>query len=312
MHHRAVHAVEHLVVDRLAHQHRADRHVAAGQRLGEQHHVGLDVPVLAGEEFSGAADAGLDLVDDEQRAVAAAERFGALEIVVVGQDHALALDRLDHERRHLAVRQRAVERGEIVERHADAIRQQRLEAAAEGVIAVQRKRPIGQAMERMAAIGDAGAARRGARELDRGLDRLGAGIGEEHLVEMRHQIEQPVGQDAGERRDVHLHEVGQVGVERALQRGADRRVVAAEREHAEAAQQVEILPVRAVVEILSASLAKTDIISDGLENTDHLLVEALLVQAEAVGFVGLEQRGNVGAKTGIKTRMHTFFAPGAT
>ena len=85
-------------------------------------------------------------------------------------------------------------------------------------------------------------------------------------------------------------------------------MVAAEREYAEAAQQVEILPVRAVVEILSASLAKTDVISDGLENADHLLVEAVLVQAEAVGFMGLEQRSYVGAKT----RMHTFSAPGAT
>src|ERR1043166_8831696 len=160
----------------------------------------------------------------------------------------------------------------------------------------------------MAAIGDAGAAGRGARELDGGLDRLRARIGEEDLVEMRHQVEQPVGQDAGERRDVHLHEIRQVGVERALQRSADFRMVAAECEYPEAAQEVEILPVRAVVEILPASLAKTDIISDGLENTDHLLVEASLMQAEAVGFVGLEQRSHVGAKT----RMHTFVAPNAT
>ena len=90
------------------------------------------------------------------------------------------------------------------------------------------KRAIGQAVKGVIAIDDAGPAGRGARELDRGLDRLGAGIGEKHLVEMRHEREQPLGQQAGERRDVHLHQIGQIGVEHALQRRADRRMVAAE------------------------------------------------------------------------------------
>ena len=57
-------------------QHRADRHVAARQRLGEQHHVGLDAPMLDREELAGAADAGLDFVGDEQRAVFAAKLRG--------------------------------------------------------------------------------------------------------------------------------------------------------------------------------------------------------------------------------------------
>ena len=151
-------------------------------------------------------------------------------------------------------------------------------------------------MEGMAAIGDAAAPGGGAGELDRRLDCLGAGIGEEHLVEMRHQREQPLGQDAGERRDVHLHEIRQVGVEHALQRGANRRVVAADREHAEPAQQVEISVVVAIVEVLAASLAKAYVISDRLENADHLLVEAALVQAEALGFMALEQRSDVGIR----------------
>ena len=64
-------------------------------------------------------------------------------------------------------------------------------------------------MERVAAIHDIGAAGRGAGELDRGLDRFGAGIGEEHLVEMGHEREQPLGEHAGERRNIHLHQIGQ-------------------------------------------------------------------------------------------------------
>ena len=77
MHDRAIHLVEDLVEDALARQQRADRNVAARQRLRQQHHVGLDIPVLDREEFSGAADAGLDFVGDEQRAVFAAQRGGA-------------------------------------------------------------------------------------------------------------------------------------------------------------------------------------------------------------------------------------------
>ena len=62
----------------LPRQHRADRHMAARQRLGQQHHVRLDVPVLDREEAPGAAEAGLDFVGDEQRAVSPAELGGAL------------------------------------------------------------------------------------------------------------------------------------------------------------------------------------------------------------------------------------------
>ena len=83
---------------------RADRHMAAGQRLGEQHHVGLDVPVLDREEVAGAADAGLDLVGDEQRAVFLAERGRARQKLVGRQVDALALDRLDDEGRDLRAR----------------------------------------------------------------------------------------------------------------------------------------------------------------------------------------------------------------
>jgi hypothetical protein len=67
------------------------------------------------EELAGAADAGLDFVGDEQRAVFAAERERARQELVGRQVDALALDRLDDESRDLLRRQRALERCEIVE-----------------------------------------------------------------------------------------------------------------------------------------------------------------------------------------------------
>ena len=236
VHDGAIHAVEHLVEDAFARQHRADRHVAAGQRLRQQHHVGLDIPVLDREESSGAADPGLDLVGDEQRAVLPAERGGARQKFVGRHVDALALDRLDDEGGDLARRQRLLERCEVVERDCGASRQQRLETAAEIRVVRQRQRAVGQAVKGVVAVDDARASGRAARELDRGLDRFGAGIGEKHLVQIWHMLQQTLGQYAGERRDVELHEIGQVGVEHALQRLAQRRMVAANRKNAKTAQ----------------------------------------------------------------------------
>ncbi len=88
----------------------------------------------------------------------------------------------------------------------------------------------------MSAIHDARPAGGAARELDRGLDTLRAGVGEEHLVQIGHVLEQAFGQHAGQRGDVKLHEIRQVGVEHALQGMAQHRMVAANRKNAESTE----------------------------------------------------------------------------
>ena len=60
---------EHVVVR----EHRRHRIEAAGQRLAEQRHVGLDALVLLGEQLAGAAEPGLDLVEDQHDVVGGAE-----------------------------------------------------------------------------------------------------------------------------------------------------------------------------------------------------------------------------------------------
>src|SRR5947199_9226975 len=73
----------------------AQRHHAAAERLRQAEDVRLDAVVLDREELPGPAEAGLDLVRDEERAALRAEPPNAGDVVVGREDHAaLALDRL--------------------------------------------------------------------------------------------------------------------------------------------------------------------------------------------------------------------------
>ena len=73
----------------------AERH-AGRDAFGDADDVGLDAGVLDGPPLSGSADAGLDLVGDEQDAVPVADAADLLE-EVVGRDDvaAFALDGLE-------------------------------------------------------------------------------------------------------------------------------------------------------------------------------------------------------------------------
>ena len=146
-------------------------------------------------------------------------------------------------------------------------------------------------------VEDARPAGGAARKLDRGLDAFGAGVREERLVEIRHVGEQPLGEDARERRDVHLHEVRKIAVQHAFQRVTQHRMVAADREHTEAGQQVEIALVLAVVEVLALAALEADVETDGLEHPDELLVQVAGMQRPALGFAFLDHPRQVQLST---------------
>ncbi len=67
---------QHVVVGK----HRRDRIEAAGQRLAEQRHISLDAFVLLGKQLAGAAEPGLDLVEDQHHVMRGAEFAHAREI----------------------------------------------------------------------------------------------------------------------------------------------------------------------------------------------------------------------------------------
>ena len=136
---------------------------------------------------------------------------------------------------------------EIVERDFDTPGQQRAEAVAEDLVADQRQRAVGQAVESVAAINDAVATCCRTGKLDGGLDRFGPRIGKEHLFEMGHVAQQALGQDTGKGRHIHLDEVWKVAGEDFPQSVVHDRMVASESEYTPPAQQVEVLKALAIV-----------------------------------------------------------------
>ena len=173
--------------------------------------------------------------------VAAARGLGRREVAVGRQVDALALNRLDDERRDVAGRELLLQGLEVAERDALAARQQRPEAVAELIVAVERQCAERQAVEAMLGEQDPRAAGRRACQLDRRFDRLGAAVGEHHSVDARRrELDQPLRQQPGQQRDAHLRQVGCRGVEYVGERRDDPRVRAPDREYAVAAQQVQI------------------------------------------------------------------------
>src|SRR4051794_2731094 len=103
-------------------------------------------------------------------------------------------------------------------------------------IASQRQRAIGQSVEGVIAVDDAGTASRTAGEFDRSFDTFGAGIRKKDFIEIRHMSEQPLREHARQRRNVELHEVRQLAVQHALQGVAKYRMVPPNRKNAKTAE----------------------------------------------------------------------------
>src|SRR6202011_4756228 len=107
---------------------------------------------LQREEAPGAPDAGLDLITDEQRLRAAAQRLGAEQVARGGKGDALALHPLHHECGDIAARELALQGVVVPEWDAIAARQQWTEAFPELRVSVQRQRAQRQPVEGMLGV----------------------------------------------------------------------------------------------------------------------------------------------------------------
>jgi len=161
-----------------------------GNALGDRHQVGTQVEVLACKKLARAPDAGLDLVDDEERAVLVAERLGAgEELLGAGIDPAFALNDLDDHGGSPTVLPGILHRCghalELVVGNKAHIGDERLERLAVLLAPRRRQRPHA-APVKPAHRGDSpGAARGEAGELERGLNGLGPRVAQESAVQPR-------------------------------------------------------------------------------------------------------------------------------
>ena len=214
--------------------------------------------------------------------------------------HALALDRLDDQRGDVTLSEFGCERVQVAERDR-GVRQQRVEAAAELGRAVDRQRPGGEPVERVVAVQDASAPGRVPGELQRGLHRLGAAVAEEHPVQAGRLGEEFLREQPGQRAAVELGPVGQLGVQRLVQRLADHRVVAARREHAEAGQEIGVLVAVGVVQVRALGPLVDLVEADRVQHLRLLRVQVPAVELVSVVAMGGEQC--------LEVEVHGLFSP---
>ena len=182
------------VPDRARERDRAHRQ-AAGDGLREAQEIGRDTVLLEREHRPGAAEAGLHLVEDQERTALTAQTRRLGDELARGRTHtALALHELDDERRGLA-RDRGVERLRLVEWD---VRGAREEAVAAERLAILRPPGRGERAHRLPVEAthrrdDPRPLRRHSRELQRALDRFRAAVAEEVAVELgRKDLREPV------------------------------------------------------------------------------------------------------------------------
>ncbi len=221
---------------------RADRDAAA-QTLGQGDDVRDHSPgegLLVGEPGAGATDAGLHLVEPQQRAVPGGDLAGCREVAVRWDDDpGLALDGFEDDG-GTGVVDGGGERLDVAVGDEGDVTRQRLEGLAVGRLRRQGQRAHGATVEGALGRdqpGPAGAA----GELQGRLVGLGAGVAEEDppvcpLEESQEPLGEPHLRLGGE-------EVGDVPERRQLGRDGldDRRVRVAERVDRDAAEQVDVL-----------------------------------------------------------------------
>ncbi|CAB4852028.1 unannotated protein [freshwater metagenome] len=218
---------------------------AVAHRLGHRDHIRHHAGVLEPEPLAGAAVAGLHLVHDQQQSALVAQSAHIAQVLHVGGHHTtLTLHRFEQHRTHRRV-DRALQRGDVVERRIPEPIRHRLERFVLG--GLTRGCECGQRTSVEAAVGADHSVTATAAELAGQLQRclvgLGTAVAEEHLAVMPSRLQ---------KERVHLHRgfqrcrVGEqvADVQQLVRLTTDRlghhRVRMTKRRDREATQEVEI------------------------------------------------------------------------
>ena len=142
--------------------------------------------MLEPKHFARATESSLDFIGNQERSIFSTKLLRANEEISLRSLTAFPLNGLDHERRHIARTKLAVQFIDVVERHArvEALHQ-RSEAFGKAFATHQRQRTNRQAVKRAGQRYNAFSFGCGAGEFERAFHCFGAGIAEEHRVQMR-------------------------------------------------------------------------------------------------------------------------------
>ncbi|GAA3855750.1 hypothetical protein GCM10022626_29580 [[Pseudomonas] carboxydohydrogena] len=105
--------------------------------------------------------------------------------------------------------------------------------------------------------------------------------------------DQALGQNTGERGNVELDEIGEFAVEHAFQGIANHGMVTAECEHPETAQEIEVPRIVTIEEVLPLPALEPDIVANGFENPDELLVQIPRMERATLKLAIGDYLGNV-------------------
>ena len=235
--------------------------------------------MLEGEELAGAPEPGLHLVDGKERAVALAELLRAFQIARWREVHSLSLHWLDEKERDVLGAERNLECVEVAERDPREPRKERAEALDEMAITARRERAEREPVERLLGRDDPRPSGRGASELERRFDCLGARAREQDSRQSRGcALKQLLCKEPRQQRDAELHRSGSVELERLDERRPDPRIVPPGVEHPEAPEHVEeAVPIR-VVEVLPFGSRPHAIEADRLQHPHELWVDPARVE----------------------------------
>ena len=216
----------------------ADRQPAA-EALRHGHHVGRDAELLVRPERAGAAVAALDLVEDQEGAVLVAGLArGVQQLGLERVDPRLALDRLEQDGGG-ALAHGGAQGVDVVARHHPEAGHERRERRLLRLLRRGRQRAHRAPVEAALHHHELAARAALAGELERALDRLGAGVAQEHAAAER-EVGEPLGEahaGLGVEEVAHVHQPPGLVAHRLHH----ARVAVAELRHRDAREEVEVL-----------------------------------------------------------------------
>ena len=303
-----VEAREDALINRAAHDDGGAGDVTAGEGLGEGDDIGVEIPVLKAEPFSGATESGLNFIGDKEGAVFSAELLSGGEVNVRRVFDSFALNGFKNESGDIAGAELGFEIGEVAKFYETSARQEGIEILAEIPGVGDGEGAEGQAVVRTFLGEDLWTFCVGPGKLEGTFHRLGARVAQEAGIARGEFFGEGFGQETGKNGAIHLDHVREVEFENVPDRFLNRGMVATDIEDAVTAEEVEVVLAVEVVEVGSFASSIDLVETDGPLNFDERTVHVLVVQIVVLAQPGEDRVFQVEVSHGIEVNSYSIEA----